>query len=211
VDKPVTYNYESTVELINLATRKNLILMAGFNRRYAPAYVRLKELHDPNMIIMQKNRQSLPADVRAFVYDDFIHVLDTLLFLFPHAVDDVVVTGKKADGLLHHVVVHFQSHDGTTGIGIMNRNSGSLEERVEVFTPAEKWVVNNVTETIVFKSKDAGSPGINDWQTTLNKRGFEQIIDAFLRAIAMPSSPILRHQEILRTHEVCELVVAKLS
>lgn len=95
VDKPITYDFESSKKLVQLAEKKQLILMAGFNRRYAPAYQKLKELKDPNMIIMQKNRKSLPGDVRNFVFDDFIHVIDTLLFLFPFTVEKLIVTGKK--------------------------------------------------------------------------------------------------------------------
>ena len=102
---PSLMTYTSAEKLVALAEKKNLILMVGFNRRYAPAYQKLKELQDPNMIIMQKNRKSLPGDVRTFIFDDFIHVIDTLLFLFPYPIEKLMVTGKKKDNLLYHVVV----------------------------------------------------------------------------------------------------------
>ncbi|WP_231597503.1 Gfo/Idh/MocA family protein [Bacillus sp. SA1-12] len=56
VDKPLSFHYEQSQELVQLAEKKELKLMVGFNRRYAPSYQKLKELADPNMIIMQKNR-----------------------------------------------------------------------------------------------------------------------------------------------------------
>ena len=71
VDKPVTYDLGTTEKLLSLAEKNGLTLMAGFNRRYAPAYARLKELKDINMVIMQKNRKSLPGDVRTVPQSKF--------------------------------------------------------------------------------------------------------------------------------------------
>lgn len=210
VDKPVTYDYESTGRLVALADKNGLTLMAGFNRRFAPAYVQLKNLKDANMIIMQKNRKSLPADVRTFVFDDFIHVIDTLMFLFQHDFEKTTVTGKKTKEILNHVVVQFNSPDGATAIGIMNRDSGTVEESVEVFTPSEKWVVRGVTETTICKNGDATRQAADDWASTLYKRGFDQITDDFLQRVVNGSSSRQLHQDILRTHEVCEQVVQEL-
>lgn len=210
VDKPVTYHLETTEKLVDLAQARGLILMAGFNRRYAPAYVNLKNLNEVNMIIMQKNRKSLPGDVRTFVFDDFIHVVDTLLFLFPYPAVSISVNGRKKDGLLHHVVIQLHAGNGATAIGIMNRDSGTVEEKVEIFTPAEKWVVKNVSETTVLKADHSLCPAANDWESTLHKRGFEQITDHFLGAVAEGSTLAPLHQDLLRTHEVCEQVVREL-
>ena len=183
VDKPLTYDYESSEKLIALAEKKNLILTVGFNRRYAPAYQKLKELQDPNMIIMQKNRQSLPAEIRTFIFDDFIHVIDTLLFLFPYPIEKLIVNGKKKDSLLHHVVVQFISPDGATAIGIMNRDSGTIEEKLEVFTSHEKRVVYNVSEVVIHQEKNETKLGAGDWDPMLHRRGFEQIIEDFLQSV----------------------------
>lgn len=211
VDKPVTDSFESTQKLVAMANKKSLMLMAGFNRRYAPAYAKLKELKNPNMILMQKNRKSLPGDVRTFVFDDFIHVLDTLLFLFPQPIEHLTVTGKKHGAQLYHSVVQFRSADGTTAIGIMNRDSGTVEEKLEVYSSEEKWVVNDVSETTIFRDKTTFRLGINDWESTLHKRGFEQITEVFLQAVTKNGSPVQLHQDLLATHQLCERVVAELD
>jgi virulence factor len=211
VDKPITYDYASTEKLVALARKKDLLLTVGFNRRYAPAYQQLKAMQDPSMIILQKNRAALPGDIRKFIYDDFIHVLDTLLFLFPHPVDKVMVTGKKKDSLLYHVVVQLVSAQGATAIGIMNRDSGTVEEKLEVFTSAEKRAVYNVTDTFIQQNKNELKAGLNDWESTLYKRGFEQIIDDFLQALQSGPSFKLSTPNMLETHRLCEQVVAELS
>ena len=209
VDKPITYDFDSAESLLTLARKKHLILEVGFNRRYAPAIQDLKLLRNPSMIVMQKNRKSLPGNVRTFIFDDFIHVVDTLLYLLPHPIEQLIVNGKKKDNLLYHVVVQFISAEGCTAIGIMNRDSGTNEEKVEVFTPEEKRIVYNVTDTFILKDKNEMKLGVSDWQSTLSKRGFEGIVDEFLHAVESGSS--MHHENHMLTHKICEEMVNRLE
>jgi virulence factor len=209
VDKPITYHYESAESLLNSARDKGLILDVGFNRRHAPAIQNLKALRNVNMVVMQKNRKSLPATTRTFIFDDFIHVVDTLLYLLPYPIAHIIVNGKKKDGLLYHVVVQFIFGDGRTAIGIMNRDSGTIEERLEVFTEAEKQVVRNVTDTSIMKDKDQIEIGVSDWEPTMNKRGFDGMVDDFLNAVKSGSTR--HHEHHLITHKVCEEIVHRLD
>lgn len=211
VDKPLSFHYDEADTLIKLANDKNRILRVGFNRRYAPAYRKLKEMTDPSMIIMQKNRSALAGVTRNFIFEDFIHVIDTLLYLFPHAIQKLVINGKKKDGLLFHVVVQFHSSEGPIAIGIMNRDSGTTEEQLEVFTSTEKRVVYNVTDTIQFQDNHEIRIRTNDWTSTLHKRGFEQIIEEFLQAVKNGSPSLQHHEDILLTHKICEQVVGELG
>jgi virulence factor len=209
VDKPITYDLDSAERLLTLAIKKDVILDVGFNRRYAPAIQNLKSLRNASMIIMQKNRKSLPGNVRTFIFDDFIHVVDTLLYLLPHPIEQMIVNGKKKENLLYHVVVQFTFAEGCTAIGIMNRDSGTNEERVEVFTPEEKRIVCNVTDTFVMKDKNEMKLGVSDWESTLNKRGFEGMVDEFLLGVELGSA--MHHKNHLLTHNVCEEIVNKLE
>jgi virulence factor len=210
VDKPLTYDLQSSEKLIALAEEKRLILLVGFNRRYAPAYRQLKTLSDHNMVVMQKNRQSLPADVRTFVFDDFIHVVDTLLYFFPHHIEKINVSGRKKGNMLYHVVVQLTSTAGGSAIGIMNRDSGTTEEILEVFSPEAKMVAYNVSDVFIHKNKQIIKTCTDDWTSTLHKRGFEQIVDDFLSAIESGRAPQISLHDQLRTHKICEEVVEKL-
>lgn len=185
--------------------------MAGFNRRYAPAYQKLKEVEDYNMILMQKNRRSLPGEVRNFVFDDFIHVVDTLLFMFPLPVDTIKVQGKKINNKLYHVVLQLISNKGAIAIGIMNRDSGITEEKLEVFSPNEKRIAYDVSEVEILKEKNKISIKGNDWESTLHKRGFFQITDDFIQAVASGTSPKITYEDILLTHTICEKITKELE
>lgn len=210
VDKPIAYEYEKARELTELAEDKGLILMTGFNRRYAPAYKQLAELKEPNMVIMQKNRKALPGEIRHFILDDFIHVVDTLRLLFHYEIKQVNVTGKKNGAFLHHVVIQLQAEEGIA-IGIMNRDSGVVEEKVEVFQSSEKRTALNVSDLYIQENRNEMKLGGSDWEPTLHKRGFEQIVFDFLQAVSSRTSPLLIAKDSLKTHEICEQIVMELE
>jgi len=211
VDKPVTNNYDSTEQLFSLAARKKRLLMVGFNRRFAPAYAALKQLQDISMIVLQKNRNAQPGNVRAFIFDDFIHVVDTILYLFPYPVESIKVTGKKDNDTLYHVTVQLFAASGAVALGIMNRDSGTTEERLEIFTPKGKRIVENVADAYVHENKNLTRIGSDDWQTTLHTRGFEQIVSAFLTMVSTSESIHTSTDHSLRTHKLCEEIVAQLN
>ncbi|WP_078553934.1 Gfo/Idh/MocA family protein [Bacillus alkalicellulosilyticus] len=208
VEKPITYHFTQSKALVKLAKEKQTVLMTGFNRRFAPSYQLLKEVQYPNTIVMQKNRLAQPADIRTFIYDDFIHVVDTIRYLFPYSIDHLSVSGMVKEGLLYHVVVTFKNKEGPIAIGMMNRDSGTNEERVEVMSSIEKRVTLNVNDTFIYKGKEATKRLTSDWESTLHKRGFEQIVTAFLQEIKKKS---VYSEDSLITHEMCEFIVNELT
>jgi virulence factor len=210
VDKPITDYYEGAKRLVTLAEEKGLILMAGFNRRYAPSYNQLKQVEKPNLVMIQKNRHKQPGKPRTFIYDDFIHVVDTMRYLFPHRVDNLLVTSKMENGLLYHVVIQFLANTGETAIGIMNRDNGTNEEIAQVMGPDEKRTVHNVSEIVISKGSDTIAVKGNDWEPTLSKRGFQQMVADFIGAVQTNSSPKITAQDALETHEICERILGML-
>ncbi|KRV49885.1 oxidoreductase [Wenjunlia vitaminophila] len=202
VDKPLDYRLEGAERLVTLAERRERSLSVGFNRRHAPAYAQLLE-HPRDLIVMQKNRAGSPAAPREVVFDDFIHVVDTLRFLVPGTVDHVDVRTRVRDGLLHQVVLQL-SGDGFAAVGMMNRVSGSAEERLEVSGQGAKREVVNLAEVIDHR----GQPTVRrrgDWVPVSRQRGIEQVSRAFLEALR--SGKVLHGGEALATHELCERVV----
>ncbi|GAA2393169.1 Gfo/Idh/MocA family oxidoreductase [Streptomyces glaucosporus] len=202
VDKPLAYDLAEAERLVRLAGERRVALAVGFNRRHAPGYVQCLE-HPRHLILMQKNRVGLAADPRVAVYDDFIHVVDTLRFLLPGPADHVDVRSRVRGGLLHHVVLQM-SGDGFTAVGTMNRMSGSAEEILEVAGEDTKRQVFNLAEIVDHK----GQPSIRrrgDWVPVARQRGIEQGVTAFLDAVR--AGKCLDAEDALRTHELCERIV----
>ncbi|MFP7298090.1 Gfo/Idh/MocA family protein [Neobacillus niacini] len=210
VDKPITYHLETTKDLVDLAEKQGLILMTGFNRRFAPFYQAMTEIDQHNMVILQKNRHQLPSDIRTFVFDDFIHVLDTVRYLMKGDIQEIVVNGRVENDKLHHVVVQFISKN-MTGIAIMNRDSGAEEERLEVMGPVEKRVVHDLDKLTIYRDQKESIHSFNNWDSTLYKRGFVQIVEEFINAAAADTKPSVTARDSLQTHELCELVVKQLE
>ncbi|MEU2082844.1 Gfo/Idh/MocA family oxidoreductase [Streptomyces albus] len=202
VDKPLAYDLAASRDLVERAEHHGTSLAVGFNRRHAPGYAQCLE-HPRDLIVLQKNRVGLPEEPRRMVLDDFIHVVDTLRFLAPGQPDHIDVTARVADGLLHHLVLHLAG-DGFTAVGIMNRLSGSAEERLEVSGQDTKREVRDLAEVVDHK----GQPSVRrrgDWVPVARQRGIEQCVLAFLDAVR--DGRTLSAQDALRTHELCERIV----
>lgn len=211
VDKPITYHYETSKRLTELAESKNLLLMTGFNRRYAPAHKQLAlDNPSPNMVIMQKNRAHRPAPIREFILDDFIHVIDTVRYLFPYEIKNISISRKIENGLLHHIIVQLIASEGHA-IAILNRDSGITQETVEVTTPNGKTTVQNLSETTIQQNKQQHYIGTEDWTTTLSKRGFESIILDFISCIRNNTQPMISMSDALETHKLCEEIIVQLE
>lgn len=207
VDKPLAYELAEAERLVRLARERGVSLAVGFNRRYAPGYAQCRE-HPRDLIRMEKNRIGQAADPRTVVYDDFIHVVDTLRFLAPGPIDHVDIRVKVHGGQLHHVLLQLSgggagSHS-FTALGMMNRRSGSAEERLDVMGEDSKREVINLSEVVDHK----GQPSVRrrgDWVPVARQRGIEQITLAFLDAVR--AGRLLTAEDALHTHELCERIV----
>ena len=210
VDKPIAYHYEEARRIVALAEEKNKMLMVGFNRRFAPMIRKLKEQEAANIIVLQKNRRHMPDQIRRFIFDDFIHVVDTLRFLVPGEIEELQIQGRIEEGLLYHVLLTI-SGKGYTAMGMMNRDNGTAEEVVEYMHPGNKWVIRDLTEGIRFHQGEEVHFKFGDWDSVLYRRGFYQIIDRFLQSVRRGIISQTEAKDTLLTHEICEKIVQKLE
>jgi virulence factor len=210
VDKPLAYTLAASRRLVALCESTRSFLMVGFNRRYAPMYRSLADQPDRRVVFLQKNRRPSPEVTRRVVFDDFVHVVDTLRFLAPGPVRDVRSEGHIHDGKLRHVLVHL-SGVGFHLIGSMNRDSGTTEEVLEVMSPNNKWLVRNVVETTHWHAGTQCVTRFDDWESVLHRRGFPQIINQFLDYVRAGCTESTLAQDALQTHVLCEQIVSALE
>ena len=205
VDKPIADTAAESEALVDLAETRGVSLMVGFNRRHAPAYRDAAALNLP-LTVMQKNRPGPLDDVRRAVFDDYIHVVDTIRFLAPGA-DQVAVRGRAGDGRLEHVVLSL-SGDGRDAVGIMNRASGASEEVLEVSGGGVKRKIVDLEQIFDQGSTEALTRRGN-WTAVGRQRGFEAMCGLFLDAVR--NGRRLSALDALETHRLCEMVVSELS
>lgn len=196
VDKPLADTLAESRALVEHSGRTGTPLMVGFNRRHAPAYVDAARA-PRETVILQKNEADAPGVLRDVVFDDFIHVADTLRFLAPGEVSDVAVSGRVEDGMLEHVALTL-SGPGFTCFGVMNRRAGAKGERLQLIGDGHRRDIRDLAE------------GPTGWTPVGRVKGIEQICEHFLAAVRGETQfPDL--QDALATHELCEQVVERLD
>jgi len=212
IDKPLSYQLAECEQLLALAERKNLLLFVGFNRRYVPLYQPALAV-PPIQLHYQKNRHNLPADVRSFVYDDFIHLLD-----FAHYASALhnsgnftpTVYGRVNGGQLGCVQVNWQC--GNTLVSAsMNRLAGGNFERLEYFADNQHWQIDNLVQGHLMTDNRQQQLAVNDWHNTLYKRGFVAMLQAFIQQLAAGGSNTAQNKTLLSSHQLCEFVVQQLQ
>lgn len=206
IDKPLTYNIKTSIEIADLAKKKDLIAMVGFNRRFCPKIVELKKKGKADIIIMQKNREYPPGDIRKFIVEDFIHVVDTLRFLMDEEILDMDINFSKDGNNLNNVVVTFKG-DKTTAIGVMNRTAGITEENIEYMVKGNKYLLEDLVDSFKINNKGKVKTTYGGWENTLYKRGFEDLINHFLYSVKEKKTPNPSIEDSIITHEICENIV----
>jgi virulence factor len=206
IDKPISTVLSETEKVAKLAKESGVIAMVGFNRRFIPKVKELKQHGKANMIMIQKNRFSSPDFVRRFILDDFVHVVDTLRFLMDTEVKEVKVDFQKDGEMLNNLIIQLIG-DNCHAIGIMNRNGAVNEEIIEYTTGHHKYVVNSLVETTHYHNKNINISKFGDWEPTLYKRGFYNIVDYFIDCVTNNRQPDPSIEDSLFTHEICESIV----
>ena len=210
VDKPLSYSINESEELLNLASQKGILLYLGFNRRFAPLIQSLANQPNPIHIIWQKNRVNLPGNPRVFIFDDFIHVIDSLRFLGEGEIENLQVFSRLRNGRLESIQTQWQQGD-TLMNGTMNRISGVTEERVEYYSPDNKWQIENLSSGWHFEKENKTTIAFGNWESTLYKRGFINMVEDWLSVLQSGEFDSNRNQEIWKTHHLCESILKQIN
>ena len=210
VDKPISSYLEETLELYELALEKQLVLMVGFNRRFSPKVKDLMSLGKPELLIIQKHRYNHPGNIRSFIYDDFIHVVDTLLYLFQDQEIIMDYNERVFEDKLQSISIILQG-EGATAFGSMNRMSGAKEERIEFMSENVKHVILDLDHSLIYADNDKKEMSYDDWVPTLKRRGFVDLIAQFLEWTQCPKESLQALELSIRSHEVCEYLVMELN
>jgi virulence factor len=203
VDKPLAGNAGEAERLVALSEERGRLLMVGFNRRHAPGYAALRE-GPHEFCLMQKHRRGPLDSPRRTVFDDFIHVVDTLLFMAPAAPERVTIETIVEGGLLRSVTVMLAS-TSHVAVGAMNRDSGMDEERLDVIGGGGRRSARDLGEQ---REQSAGSERVTrrpDWTPVARQRGFETMCADFFQGVRDGRPTASR--DIIATHRLCEDIV----
>ncbi|KDM91470.1 Gfo/Idh/MocA family protein [Photobacterium galatheae] len=213
VDKPLSDTYAACESLHNLAEAKQLPLFMGFNRRYLPLiqpHLKTPQKGQLMGIRWQKHRLNQPGDVRTFVFDDFIHPLDSVNLSGSVRSEDLHVITQYHQGKLARLDVEWQV-DQTIYQASMNRLNGVTAEQV---------TLNFENRTVHFDSLATGTSWIDgaeskltlpDWTPMLESKGFTAMIAHWLDVVALGRMEHALVQRNLNSHYLAEVVCQKLE
>ncbi len=159
----------------------------------------------------QKHRFALPGKARDFLFDDFIHVLDSLCFYggVPqgdfHAVLRPCAQDKR---LLAGVSVSWQRGERAIS-GSMNRSAGITEERIDAYGDNLSLHLENCTRGIIARDKQAEMLAPNDWQPVLAQRGFAAMLEHWYQQIEIGKADSELIASYLHGHRLAEQLVAQ--
>lgn len=202
IDKPVSENLLEVQELQKLAKEKDRLFMVGFNRRFAPMVEQLKQVQRKHIIHLQKNEPDHAMDTQYGIYDLFIHLVDTAVYLLDDEIMSVHSKIREEKGQM--VYAQMQLSTATTEcILSMDLMSGVKMERYQVSSPKQTMILDQLTELTIKQGRTEAIHRFGDWTTTLEKRGFEQLVLTFIAALKGEETDL--HQEnVLLSHELCE-------
>lgn len=205
VDKPISENVAQVQELLDLAEKKQLILMTGFNRRFAPMVEKLKAIPDKRTLYLSKHRQQATHKTDYVIYDLFLHLVDTAVYLLDDPVIDCQSFLNEKAGLETATVI--LQTENTTAVLNMDLKSGANTEEYQLTSLSQTATVTNLTK-FQQQTDNTVNSEFGDWETTLSKRGFYQMVVSFLEAAAnkIPAAQ-LRQNNVLLSHQLCQKII----
>lgn len=207
VDKPLAENVQDAERLIELAARKNLTLMVGFNRRFAPLYQDLKaQLGAAASLRMDKHRTDSigPNDLHFTLLDDYLHVVDTALWLTngnAQLKSGTLQTNEQAQ------MVYAEHHFAVDNIQVttsMHRRAGSQRESVQAVTDGALFDVTDMREWREEKGSGIVTRPIPGWQSTLEQRGFSGCARHFIECVQNQTVPETSGEQAILAQRIIE-------
>jgi len=209
VDKPLAETLGEAEELVALAHKRGRKLMVAFNRRFAPRYQQLKAaLQQPASIRMEKHRSDSvgPHDLRFTLLDDYLHVVDTALWLaegkvtLRHGHIQTTDAGEMLYGEHHFSVGQTQV---TTS---MHRRAGTQRESVTAIADGGVWQLDEMRDWRHERDGQTRVEPVPAWQTTLAQRGFDGAARHFIACVQNQTMPETSGEQALKAQRVVEKI-----
>ncbi|OAT35148.1 Gfo/Idh/MocA family protein [Proteus myxofaciens] len=211
VDKPLTEDIQQSEALIELAIKKKKKLMVGFNRRFAPFYQSLKQQNTGlSSLRIEKHRCNSigPNDTRFTLLDDYLHVVDTALWIAGSQAKlvsgSIIETDKNC---LFYAEHHLQVNNCWVTTS-MHRKSGSQQEQL---TAIYQDVIHQITNMNTWHSENSQSSTIkspNSWDSILLQRGFIGAVEHFIDCVNNDTAPITSGEQAIISQLMIEKMLA---
>ncbi|CSB41515.1 virulence factor [Vibrio cholerae] len=216
VDKPLAASAQECDNLYELAEKYHQPLYVGFNRRHIPLYnqhlfeLAQQECGALRSLRWEKHRHALPGDIRTFVFDDFIHPLDSVNLSRQCNLDDLHLTYHMSEGLLARLDVQWQTGD-TLLHASMNRQFGITTEQVTASYDNVAYQFDSFTQGKMWRDNQESRVALKDWTPMLASKGFDAMVQDWLQVAAAGKLPTHIIERNLASHQLAEAICQQIT
>ncbi len=185
VEKPLALNHGELDQVIKayndqMIKTKNLMLSIGFNRRFSPHLLKVKQSLGSNSLPINiiANMNAGYVAKNHWVHDikqgggriigEACHLIDVCVYLSGSLIESVCMNayGKEADLRTDNASILLKFKNGSNAIinYFSNGSKKYSKERVEVYSQERTWIIDNYRKTEAF-----GVKGFKTLKTKLNK------------------------------------------
>lgn len=214
VDKPLAQSLAECEDLVAQGDRSGRLLAVGFNRRFAPMYVRardwLAERGAVTYAIMEKHRAAVyDQSPRQAVFDDLIHVLDTLCWLLgPDAEPGSSQVRIDDAGRFMVGTGAVQTRDAYAAYAMV-RSAGADLERLALHGAGRSAEVVDLERATLDGGGEPRQVAVfGSWDTVARRRGFDALIGHVLGTAGSPHECDVAASRVLAAHRIAEAIAA---
>ena len=217
VEKPLALNHHELSRIIDIYQQADKTLTVGFNRRFSPYTMKLKELlgnvNSPINIIATMNAGFIPPN--SWVHDleigggriigEACHFIDLLIYLTGNKVIGISASalGKNSQENTDNVSVILKFENGSNGVinYFANGNKSYSKERIEVYSNSRTLILDNFREL-----KGYGFNGFNKMKGKLDK-GHSNQFKLLLERLKNGGSPLINFEELVNVSKAAFAVL----
>lgn len=208
VDKPLTDSYPTCESLHNLAEQKQLPLFMGFNRRYLPLlnqHLNLSDTHDNRLLSLrwEKHRHAEPGQIRTFLFDDFIHPLDSTNLHGDLSQDSLHISIQSDQDQLGRIDVQWQ-RGNTLFHASMNRLFGITQEVISASYLNISYQFDSFLTGTCWQNNQTQKLQLPDWTPMLASKGFFAMTDHWLEVVKTGRQDNEYTERNINTHQMTE-------
>lgn len=209
VEKPLALHTAELEEIIEVYKKSNASLTVGFNRRFAPHAVKMKEVigkgDTPINVIATMNAGAIPPDV--WVHDlkvgggriigEACHFIDLISFYTASKVTAVCMNamGLHPEEKTDNATLLLKYENGSTGVVnyFANGSKAYSKERVEIYSQERTLVLDNWR-----KLKAYGFKGFSGMKTKMDK-GHKSQFEQFVSHVNNGGNALIEMDSLINT------------
>ncbi len=209
VEKPLALNQDELQTIIDAHKKSGKTVTVGFNRRFSPHIMKIKELLGekpvPMNITATMNAGEIPADV--WIHDmaegggriigEACHFIDLLTCLTESRVESVCMSalGQNPQENSDNAIIIVKYENGSQGVinYFANGNKACPKERLEVYSSGKVLILDNFREL-----KGYGFKNFKQLKTKLDK-GHNEQFKQLAECMKNGSSPLIPFDQLVNT------------